>query len=121
MPASDRKSGRLVAVELDWASLVPGLSFVVHERAATIHDLTDNELTPRGIGAAACRLRVSIRDRKLLFEIAGEAAARHLPSLAPLNRVIRDYFPVCDSCYAKAGSTHPARIEAIDMDRRRLP
>ena len=44
----------------------------------------------------------------------------HLLSLAPLRRIVKDYFMVCDSYYHAIRTATPERIEAIDMGRRAL-
>ena len=46
---------------------------------------------------------------------------RHILSLSPLRRVVKDYFLICDSLLRRRahGST-PAQIEAIDVGRRGL-
>ena len=47
-------------------------------------------------------------------------------SLAPIRRIVKDYFTVCDSYYAAIRTATPDRIEALDMGaaraaRRGLP
>ena len=60
-------------------------------------------------------------DRKLVFSIrteAGEDVAVHILSLTPLQRIIKDYFMICESYYEAIRSSTPSQIEAIDMGRR---
>ena len=45
--------------------------------------------------------------------------AHHL-SLAPLRRIVKDYFMICDSYYAAIGTAAAERIEALDFGRRAL-
>ena len=77
---------------------------------------------PAGAGGAFS-LRLSIADKKLVLDVADDAGApvvRHILSLTPLARVVKDYFLVCESYYAAVRTTSPSRIEAIDMGRRGL-
>jgi uncharacterized protein (UPF0262 family) len=120
--AKGRSGGRLVSVEIDEASLSTSESFIEHERAAAIRDLiAENAFLPAGRKGGAFRLTLSIHDRKLVLDIAEAAGApvvRHILSLTPLRRVIKDYFLICDSYYNAVRSAGPAQIEAIDMGRR---
>ena len=114
------ETGRLVAVELDAGSLRPASGITEGDRAAAIRDLLDRNTFVPGGRAGSFRLRLSIVDRKLALDVAdsaGQPVVRHVLSLTPLARVIKDYFLICDS-YAAALATAPARIEAIDMGRR---
>ncbi len=117
----DRSSGRLVAVEIDPASLSTAQDFIDAERRAAIRDLVaENSFSPGGRGGTFS-LRLSIADKKLVLDVADDAGApvvRHILSLTPLARVVKDYFLVCESYYAAVTTTSPSRIEAIDMGRR---
>ncbi|MCC6736422.1 MAG: UPF0262 family protein [Bauldia sp.] len=117
-------AGRLIAVELDEASIRPSSRDVEHERAAAIHDLLeDNGFSPVGHPPGQYRLGLSILDGRLVFAITDEAEKQvvtHVLSLSPLRKVMRDYFRVCDSYYAAVRSSTPQQIEAIDMGRRGL-
>jgi uncharacterized protein (UPF0262 family) len=117
----ERHPGRLVAVEIDPASLATVETFIDAERRTAIRDLVaDNRFSPGGRGGTYS-LRVSIADRKLVLDVAdenGTPAVRHILSLTPLARVIKDYFMVCESYYEAVRTAPPARIEAIDMGRR---
>lgn len=113
--------GRLVAVEIDPASLSATQSFIDAERRTAIRDLVaDNRFSPGGRGGAYS-LRLSIADKKLVLDVMDESGApvvRHILSLTPLARVIKDYFMVCESYYEAVRIATPSRIEAIDMGRR---
>ena len=115
-------AGWLVAVDLDSDSLPPAGSFVEHERATAIRDLiAENAFLPASRTSGTFRLGLSIRDGKLVLAIAdadGTPVVRHILSLSPLKRVIKDYFLICDSYYAAVRSAGPSQIEAIDMGRR---
>ena len=45
-------------------------------------------------------------------------AMRHLLSLAPFRRIVRDYLAICQSYYEAIRNATPAQIESIDMGRR---
>jgi len=117
-----KPAGWLVAVDLDSGSLPPAASFVEHERATAIRDLiAENAFLPAGRTSGEFHLGLSISDGKLVFAVAeadGEPVVRHILSLSPLTRVIKDYFLICDSYYAAVRSAGPSQIEAIDMGRR---
>ncbi len=121
MRPANARHGRLVAVEIDPASLSTALDFIDAERRTAIRDLVaDNRFSPGG-GGGFYSLRLSIADKKLVLDVAdetGTAAVRHILSLTPLARVIKDYFLVCESYYEAIRTAPPSRIEAIDMGRR---
>jgi len=116
--------GRLVAVEIDADSIAPGHSFIDRERAAAIRDLiADNTFSPIGRSGDRFRLTLSLVDRKLVIAISdaeGKPVVRHVLSLAPLSRVVKDYFLVCDAYYAAVRTATRAQIAAIDVGRRGL-
>ena len=118
---SPTANGRLVAVELDPDSLASAGSFIDSERAAAIHDLLEaNSFFPAG-RSGAFRLRLSVVDKKLVLDVADEDRApivRHILSLTPLSRMIKDYFLICESHHDALRTAPASRIEAIDMGRR---
>lgn len=119
--SADPVHGRLIAVEIDPASLSTARGFIDAERRTAIRDLVaDNRFGPGGRGGAYS-LRLSIADKKLVLDVKDEAGApmvRHVLSLTPLARVVKDYFLVCESYYEAVRTAPPSRIEAIDMGRR---
>jgi uncharacterized protein (UPF0262 family) len=116
--------GHLVAVELDPLSLSRSRSFIDAERAAAIRDLlADNRFGLAGRAGDVFRLRLSVAERRLVLDVSDEAGrpvVRHILSLTPLRRVVKDYFLICDAYYRAAGGAVTAQIEAIDMGRRAL-
>ncbi len=66
-------------------------------------------------------LKLAIRERRLVFDIATEGGARaaefHL-SLGPFRQVVKDYFQICEAYYDAVKRLPPGQIEAIDMGRR---
>jgi uncharacterized protein (UPF0262 family) len=120
--AKARPEGRLIAVELDAQSIAPGASFIDEERATAIRDLiADNVFSPIGRTTDRFRLKLSLADRKLVLNISdadGNPLIRHILSLTPLRRVIKDYFLMCDAYYTAVRNASRAQIEAIDVGRR---
>jgi uncharacterized protein (UPF0262 family) len=114
----------LLAIEIDRATIAPGRAYMEQERDAAIRDLlADNVFAPAGRAGEGFHLRLSSAEGRLIFAISDSAGAllvTHALSLAPLKRVVRDYFLVCDSYYAGLKQAGAARVEAIDMGRRGL-
>jgi len=124
-PVDDRQAkGRLVAVTLDEASIGRSTPDIEHERAIAIYDLVEeNAFCPVGRPGGAFALKLSIVERKLVFDITDPAGARvvsHILSLTPFRRVVKDYFLICESYYRAIRTASPSQIEAIDMGRRGL-
>lgn len=67
------------------------------------------------------RLGLSIRQKRLVFEITTEkheAAGEFHLSLGPFRQVVKDYFQICESYFDAVKTAAPAQIETIDMARR---
>ncbi|MHA6345712.1 UPF0262 family protein [Roseivivax sp. CAU 1761] len=115
-------------LELDDAGLPPPTPEIEQERRVALFDLMERNsfaLRPRN-GAAApegpYRVALSIRDKRLVFDVApasaaGSAAEFHL-SLSPFRQVVKDYFQICKSYYDAVKTLPPSQIETIDMARR---
>lgn len=95
-----------------------------HERAVAIFDLIEeNSFEPVGHSGGPYRLNISLVDSKLVFDIKTEGngdVARHILSLTPFRRIVKDYFMICESYYEAIRSATPSKIEAIDMGRRAI-
>jgi uncharacterized protein (UPF0262 family) len=117
-------SGRLIAVEIDPASLERGSAEAERELAVAIADLVgDNIFQPEGLPAGQFRLKLARAEQRLQLTIAfenGAPAGSASISLVPFRKLVADYFLVCDSYYAALRTATPARIEAIDMGRRAI-
>lgn len=115
---------RLIEVTLDSASIARGNANIEHEREVAIFDLVDgNSFKLTGKDSGPYRLKLSIVDERLVFEVGDEAAqplVTHHLSLTPLKRLMKDYFIVLDSYYQAVKSGQPSRIQAIDVGRRGL-
>lgn len=92
-----------------------------HERNVAMADLTaENVFEPVCMTDGPYDVHLKIEDGRLVLEItsAGGKEARVVLSVAPLRRVIRDYFMIFDSYHKALVSANPSKIEAIDMGRR---
>lgn len=121
---AERSTNRVIHVHLDPNSLAATSAESEHERRVAVFDLLeDNRFRPVGNAIGPFSLRLSILDRRLVIDIAlenGDPVKRHLLSLSPFRRIIRDYFMICESYYDAIRNATPERIEAIDMGRRGL-
>lgn len=117
-------TGRLVAVTIDRASLAAAGPTFERECEAALSDLlADNLFVPAGTVGGTFRLRLSLADRKLVFDVADaddRPVVRHILSLTPLRRVLKDYDLICDAYDAAVREAAHTRLEAIDMGRRGL-
>lgn len=113
---------RLISVELDESSIGRGSPDIEHERAIAIYDLIEeNSFALTGTEEGPFRLRLSIQEKRLVFDIRNEAddpVVTHILSLSPFRRIVRDYFMICESYFEMIKTASPSRIEAVDMGRR---
>ncbi len=120
-------TARLCHIEIDDTGLTPPTPEIAQERKVAIFDLLEDNsfVLPARDGREApdgpYRLGLSIRDRRLVFDIRTEtddpAAEFHL-SLGPFRQVVKDYFQICESYFDAVKKLPPSQIEAIDMARR---
>ena len=115
---------RLVKVILDEESIGRGSPDQEHERLIAIYDLVElNSFALPGHDGGPYALHIALQEKKLCFDVRshdGEPVIRHILSLTPFRRLLKDYFLVCESYYAAIRTATPAQIEAIDMGRRGL-
>lgn len=115
---------RLVSVVLDEKSIGRGNPDQEHERLVAIYDLVEiNSFALPGHDGGPYTLHISLHDKKLCLDVRGndgDPVVRHIISLTPFRRLLKDYFLVCESYYAAIRTATPAQIEAIDMGRRSL-
>lgn len=113
---------RLISVELDESSIGRGSPDIEHERAIAVYDLIeDNSFALASGEPGPFQLKLSIQEKRLVFDIrdeAGAAVVTHILSLSPFRRIVRDYFMICESYFEMIKSASPSRIEAVDMGRR---
>ncbi|MCX7298925.1 MAG: UPF0262 family protein [Rhodobacterales bacterium] len=118
---------RLIRIAIDDAGLPPPTPEIEQERKVAIFDLLEDNsfaLPPRdgrAMPEGPYALGLSIRDRRLVFDITtetGDPAAQFHLSLGPFRQVVKDYFQICDSYFSAVKSQPPSLIETIDMARR---
>lgn len=115
---------RLAEVRLDEASLAASSANAEHERRIALFDLMEkNSFAVMGVDRGPYVLELTSAEGRLVFVVKcedGEEACRHELSLAPMRKLIKDYFFICDSYYSAIRDASPSQIEAIDMGRRGL-
>jgi uncharacterized protein (UPF0262 family) len=113
---------KLASVELDAATLPAATAEIEHERRVAIFDLVEkNSFEPIGAEGGPYRLKLSLQDNRLVFDIDGDDFTRtYAISLTPLKGVIKDYLLICDSYYEALRGSSPSQIESVDMGRRGL-
>lgn len=121
-------ANRLSEIRLDETALAPPTPEIEQERQVALYDLLEENsfsLPPRADRPAPegpYRLNLTIRDRRLVFDVRvaaddTRAGELHL-SLSPFNQVVKDYFQICESYFDAVKRLPAAQIEAIDMGRR---
>ena len=113
---------RISAIALDEKSVVSRTPAIEQEREVAISDLLEkNRFKPKGSATGPYRLALSVKENRLVFDIAreeGVRVGRILLSLSPFRGIVRDYFLVCDSYYRAIRTAPPSQIESLDMGRR---
>ena len=121
---ADQNRYRLAAITLDEASVLHRSRAIEQEREVAIFDLLEqNSFRPEGSHGGPYQLTLSLEDSKLVFAIALEDGTPHGRvnlSLAPLRKVVKDYFLICENYYKAIRTAPPSQIEALDMGRRGL-
>ncbi len=118
------RARKVIAIDLDDASVVRRSAEVEHERRVAIYDLLeDNDFALVDGAAGPYRLSLGVEENRVAFDVRDGSDARlarfRLP-LTPFRGVIRDYFTICESYFEAIKSASPSRIEAIDVGRRSL-
>ncbi len=113
---------QLEAVHLDATTLPSATSEIEHERRVAIFDLIEkNSFEPVDSEGGPYRLKLSLQDNRLVFDITAEAFTRtYALSLTPMKTVLKDYLLICDSYYEALRGSSASQIEAVDMGRRGL-
>ena len=118
---------KIIHIDLVDSALPPPTPEIEQERKVAMFDLLEDNsfVLPERDGRAApvgpYRLGLSIRQKRLVFEIAtekGEAAGEFHLSLGPFRQVVKDYFQICESYFDAVKTAAPSQIETIDMARR---
>jgi len=117
---------RISHIELDEATILWRNADIEKDRQVAMFDLIeDNTFKPLRSFAAGhegpYRLRLSVQDGRLLFDIAdadGAPLETQILGLGRFRRDIRDYFAICESYYMAVRKATTREIETIDMARR---
>ncbi len=118
---------RITHIALDDANLPPPTPEIEQERKVAVFDLLEEntfvipQRDDRAVPAGPYHLGLSIRDKRLVFDVETETAEKaaefHL-SLGPFRQVVKDYFQICESYFEAVKKLPPSQIETIDMARR---
>ena len=123
-PVDPNSKSKLVAINLDEASIGRGSANIEQEREVAIFDILEsNKFELEGRDDGPYVLNLAIVEDRLVFAVRQESGDDDFTvvlSLTPLRRIMKDYFIVCESYYQAIRSAPPSRIQAIDMGRRRL-
>ena len=118
---------RIAHIEIDDRNLPPPTPEIEQERRVAIFDLLEENVfslpkrDDRIVPAGPYRLALSIREKRLVFDVsteAGEKAVEFHLSLSPFRQVVKDYWAICESYYDAVKNLPPGQIETIDMARR---
>lgn len=118
---------KIIHIELDDSALPPPTPEIEQERKVAMFDLLEENsfVLPARDGVdvptGPYRLGLSIRQKRLVFEVAtekGGAAGEFHLSLGPFRQVVKDYFQICESYFDAVKTAAPSQIETIDMARR---
>ena len=118
---------RIAHIEIDDRNLPPPTPEIEQERRVAIFDLLEENVfsLPKRddlvVPAGPYRLDLSIREKRLVFDVsteAGEKAVEFHLSLSPFRQVVKDYWAICESYYDAVKNMPPSQIETIDMARR---
>lgn len=118
---------RISHIDLDDSGLPAPTAEIEQERKVAMFDLLEENSfalparEDREVPAGPYRLGLSIKDRRLVFDLRSEdetpAGEFHL-SLGPFRQVVKDYFQICESYFDAVKNMPPSQIETIDMARR---
>ncbi|NBT33481.1 MAG: UPF0262 family protein [Rhodobacteraceae bacterium] len=118
---------KIIHIDLDDTGLPPPTPEIEQERRVAMFDLLEDNSFDlpvrdgREVPAGPYKLGLSIRERRLVFDIKTEndspAGEFHL-SLGPFRQVVKDYFQICESYFDAVKTAAPSQIETIDMARR---
>ncbi|WP_297758039.1 UPF0262 family protein [uncultured Shimia sp.] len=118
---------RISKIQIDDSNLPPPTTEIEQERKVAMFDLLEEnsfdlpEREDRAVPEGPFEVELSIREKRLVFDIAtegGEKATEFHLSLSPFRQVVKDYWAICESYYDAVKNMPPSQIETIDMARR---
>jgi uncharacterized protein (UPF0262 family) len=124
VPSSNSERDKIANITLDPKSLGRANPNVEHEREVAIFDILDgNVFKVDGEDRGPYKLNLGLAEDRLEIAVSAQDDASvltHPVPLTPLKRLMKDYFLVCESYYEAVRTAPPARIQAIDVNRRAL-
>lgn len=115
---------KIAKIELVEKHQVRRAAEVEHERAVAMYDLMEeNYFAPKGDYVGPYALYLRLEDTRLIFDVRKEDESKLLEvplALKTFQRIVKDYFLICESYFAAIKKSTPSQIEAIDMGRRGL-
>lgn len=113
---------RIIAIEIDEASLGHRSDDIEREKRVAIHDLVEgSHFAPAIEHTGPYRVSLRCEEGRLGIDVA-DADDRHLRSyvlaMTGFKRAIRDYFAICDSYFRAIRAASAHEIETVDMARR---
>lgn len=119
---------RIIAIELDQATIIWRNADVEQERRIAIFDILENNFfAPQRAqaeghaGPYAIQLRVE--EGRLAIDVGNsdrEPIGTIILGLGRFRRPIKDYFAICDSYFQAIRQATPQQIETVDMARRAI-
>jgi len=111
---------RLQSITIDETALGAASRDQEQERQIAIFDLVEENLfEPQDAAGGPYDLSLTMVENKLALDIKGpDYERRHLLSLSPFRRVLKDYRMICGSYNEAIRNATPNQIEALDMGRR---
>jgi len=113
---------RIVDIKLDERSVIRRTPEIEHDRSVAIFDLLEeNHFHPTGSEGGPYAVHLGIEEGRLVIDIRledGSQHGKHILSLRPFSRAVKDYFEICASYYDAIKSASPQKIEALDMARK---
>src|SRR6185312_3986766 len=105
---------RIAAVTLDEDSMVAHSRYVEQEREVAITDLLEeNFFRLQDSLGGPYNLTLAVMENRLVFDVSlqdGVAHGKVMLSLTPFQKVIKDYFLVCDSYYKAIRTASPQQV-----------
>ena len=112
---------RIIAIDLDEASIIRRSEDIEQERRVAIFDLLEGNRFAMAGHDGPYRVRLAVADGRLTIGVHDETDApldTIRLGLGRFRRPIRDYFHICDSYFKAVRGSDPRSIETIDMARR---
>jgi uncharacterized protein (UPF0262 family) len=119
---------RIIHIELDHRTIIWRNADIEQERRIAIFDLIDsNYFAPQREHAdgyaGPYQLALRVQEGRLAFDILrenGEPLEAVILAMGRFQRLIREYFAICDSYSQALRQSTPHQIETVDMARRGL-